>query len=188
MSTVDAVLLAALLLFGVWGALRGALRQGLSLATVAAAFPLASRYGPRIEPTVVKAATIEGADLALVAWATVFAGTLIVGGVLIAVLAPLFGRLARGGRGVGALLGLAKGAILLTVLLYGVLFATTGAARPPWVRDVEHSHGAVAAHHVAQTLGRVLPLPGEVAAGVGAADRRIGAPRPVPVPPRETRP
>lgn len=178
MSTADAVLLGLLLLFALWGAMRGALRQILGLVVLGAAFPLAARFGPRIEPTVVKAVTVEGADLHLVAWAAVFAGVLIAGGAVIAALGPLLGSLAKKGRGLGALLGLVKGVVVLTVLLHAALFAWRGPDRPDWIRAVESSHAAVVARQVRQGLEKLSAVPGPLERRIEAVDDRIAGASP----------
>lgn len=159
LQAVDAVALVLLAAFTAWGALRGALRQILSLVLLVGAFPVAAHYGPRIEDTVVKAVSATGSDVPAIAWLAVFAGVLIAGGVLLALLQPLLRRVRLGGRLVGALLGVVHGTVVLTVLAYGLLASFHGEGRPGWIRGLERSVAARAIGFVGEGLGSVVDLP-----------------------------
>ena len=159
LSPLDAIALLVLLLFAVWGAMKGSLRQLASLAVLAAAFPLANRFGVRIEASVHKAVSVTDADATLIAWALVFALVLIAGGVLVALLAPLFGRLGHGERGLGALLGLLRGVVVLTILVHAALFVIPVDRAPAAVETLKASTTMTAAREVRRVLEGVLVVP-----------------------------
>ena len=170
----DATVVALLAAFALWGAWRGAFRQILSLVLLWTAFPVAARYGPRIEDSVVKAVSASGADVRAIAWIVVFAGVLVAGGVLLALLQPVLGKVRPGGRASGALLGLVHGAVVVTVLGYGALLALDpGSAR---VRDFERGPAARGLQVVAGVVRRAVDLPPWLATRLDAVDRRIDAP------------
>jgi uncharacterized membrane protein required for colicin V production len=158
-AAIDLIALLVLLLFVVWGAVQGSLRQLASLVVLFVAFPGATRFGPRIEGSVVKAVTVSGGDLRMIAWAVVFLGVLLAGGVLVALCQPLLGRLARGERGLGALLGLLHGCGVLTLLVYAFLVAFPGAPRPRAIRALLESHAMVAAREIRGVVAPALVVP-----------------------------
>lgn len=165
------VLLAA---FALWGAWRGTLRQLLSLTLLWAAFPIATRYGPRLEVSVVKAVSASGADVRAISWLAVFAGVLVAGGVILAVLQPLLGKVRPGGRASAALLGLVHGAVVVTVIGYAVLFASGGGS--PHVRAFERGPAAQGIQAVAGVVRSAVDLPPWLEKRMDAVDRRLDAP------------
>ena len=170
MRIAIAVLLAA---FALWGAWRGTLRQILTLTLLWVAFPLATRYGPRLEESVVKAVSASGSDVRAISWLVVFAGVLVAGGVLLAVLQPLLGKVRPGGRASAALLGLVHGAVVVTVLGYAVLFAFDEGT--DHVRKFERGPAAQGMQGVAGAVRSAVPLPPWLEKRRDAVDRRIDA-------------
>ena len=174
----DAVGLALLLLFALWGLRRGALRQVLSLTVLVGALVLAGRLGPAAEGTLAKVTSLTGEAREAAAWAAVLFAGLVVGGVLLSFLCCRMaerphGRLDRLG---GALFGGVKGAIVLTVLAYvlaagapgpapslsrgsGPATQETAEAESPWVARLR---GSVSARFMAvgsDWLAGLMPLP-----------------------------
>lgn len=169
----DLTVVALLAAFAVWGAWRGTLRQLLALGLLWVAFPLATRYGPRLEASVVKAVSASGSDVRALGWLVAFAGVLVAGGVILALLQPVLGRLRPGGRATAALLGLVQGAVVVTVLGYAVLFALEGHA--PRVRKFEHGPAAQGMQLVAGVVRSAVPLPPWLEKRLDEVDRRIDA-------------
>jgi hypothetical protein len=170
----DATVVALLAAFALWGAWRGAFRQLLSLVLLWLAFPVAARYGPRIEESVVKAVSASGADVRAIAWIVVFAGVLVAGGVLLALLQPVLGKVRPGGRASAALLGLLHGAVVVTVLGYGALLALDPGS--PRVREFERGPAAQGLQVVAGVVRRAVDLPPWLERRLDAVDLRIDAP------------
>jgi len=169
----DVGVVGLLAAFALWGAWRGTLRQLLTLGLLGLAFPIATRYGPRIEESVVKAVSASGADVRAIAWLVVFAGVLVAGGVILALLQPLLGKLRPGGRATAALLGLVHGAVVVTVLGYAVLLGSDGSS--PHVRLFERGPAVQAMQLVAQGVRAVVPLPPWLEKRLDAVDRRVDA-------------
>lgn len=147
-ETLDLVGAALLVLSAVWGLWRGALSQLLALLTLGAAFVLAPRLAPRLERPLSQALGPPAEDLALWAWVAAWLGVLLVAGVLAQVLgalrtAPAFPR--PPSRWWGALLGAAKGAVVLFVAGYAVALAAP--PEPPggalWLRLLPRARHAV---------------------------------------------
>jgi uncharacterized membrane protein required for colicin V production len=169
----DAVALILLVAFTLWGAWRGTLRLLLTLVILWCAFPLAARFGPRIEHAVIEAVSATGADLRGVAWLVVFAGVVLAGGVVLGLLQPLLGRVRPGGRWPAALLGFVHGAVVLTVIGYALLVGLDTDARPSWIRDLERSTAARGIRVVGSAVQGVVPLPHWLREDVKAVDARL---------------
>ncbi len=173
LSTVDAVALGLLVAFGAWGAWQGPLRLITAFAFLAAAFPLAQRLGPSVEGAVVKAVSVTDAQAVPLAWAIAFLGVLLGGGLLFAVLRPFLMRLAKPGAGrrvLAGLLGLLHGAVLLSLLVYGVLIAFPGA---PWAPRLEASRSAAVSRVLTRGVRDVIPMPAWLRDAAARVDRRI---------------
>jgi len=193
---VDLAVLTLLVAFAAWGAWRGTLRQVLGLGLLAAAFPLAARLGPRLESSVVKVVSATGTDVPALAWLVAFVSVVLAGGVVLALLQPLLGRVRPGGRTSAAVFGVLYGAVVLTVLGYSVLIGFDAHDRPRWVEDLERSTSVQGMQVVASTLRDALPVPPWLARRLDLADARIDgapaddrgvSPRAAP-PPRRSRP
>ncbi|MBV8063318.1 MAG: CvpA family protein, partial [Nevskia sp.] len=86
MAWLDYVFVGIVLLSVLWGALRGFIREALSLATWVAAFVLSLGYGPQFAEQY--RPTIASDPLRMVAgYAVPFFGVLLVGGLLIWIIA-----------------------------------------------------------------------------------------------------
>ena len=172
----DVAVVVLLALFALWGAWRGTFRQLLTLVLLGLAFLAATRYGPRIEDSVVKAVSASGADVRAIAWLVVFAGVLVLGGVLLALIQPLLGKLRPGGRWTAALLGIVHGAVVLTVLGYAVLLASNGTS--DHVRRFAEGPAVQGMQVVARGVRAVVPLPPWLEKRLDTVDRRLDADRP----------
>ncbi|MDJ0975768.1 MAG: CvpA family protein [Planctomycetota bacterium] len=140
MSAADGVALAVLLAFALWGAVRGPLRQLLSLSLIALAFLVAPRLLPHAEPLVAKVGGLGPEENAALAWGLCVFLVLVAGGLLLAALSRLTGKVGAGGpggRALGAALGAVKGAALLLLVGYALLAwpASEGAATISLRRD-----------------------------------------------------
>ncbi len=136
MAWVDYVFVGIVLLSVLWGALRGFIREALSLATWVLAFVLSLGYGPgfaeQLRPT------ISSDPLRLLAgYAIPFFGVLLVGGLLILIiswavrgvgLAPL-------DRMLGSGFGLLRGGFIVLALVMVAGFTALG--REPWWKQSE---------------------------------------------------
>lgn len=128
MAGVDLVVLVLLALFALWGAWRGLLRQALATAVIIGALVVATVFGHALEPAVEKVATVGPQERAALAFASMLFFALVVGGILLALLKPVTDRaphLGPVGRGIGSLLGVAIGALLITVVAYTAMAVTT---------------------------------------------------------------
>lgn len=129
MSSADGAVLAILLAFALWGAVRGPVRQLLSLGLVVVAFVLAPRLAPRLEPLVGKVGGLVPAENAALAWGLSIFLLLVAGGLLLAAAGRFIRRLGAGGgagRALGAALGAIKGAAVLLIVGYALLAWPTG--------------------------------------------------------------
>ena len=172
LAPVDLVALGLLLAFAAWGAWQGVLRPVLALGSVAVAFPLANRFGPRIESAVVKAVSVPEAQAVAIAWGLTFLGVLLAGGLLFAVFRPLLRRLGTpsvGSRVLAGGLGAVHGVLLLSLAVYALLMAF----HTPWSARVAASRTARASRIVTQGLRDVLPAPAWLRDEAGRVDRRI---------------
>jgi hypothetical protein len=195
----DGVALVLLMLFALWGALRGPLRQVISLSLLLAALHLAGRLAPGLEPTVAKVTPLDGDGRAAAAWFAALFGMLVVGAILLAFLLPRVPprRPGRAGTAAGAALGAAKGAIVLVVVAYGILAAGgggtpalargTGSWRPgpSFVQRVRGSVSARVLERGGTALGDLLDAPdwmrvrlAEVNRSLRAGDEAGGGRRP----------
>ncbi len=124
MNTADLCVLTILVLFAVWGALRGAARQLLTLVAIGTGLFLATRYGSVLESTVGKIAGVDGEVRGATAWFALFIATLVVAAVLCSFLRGWLAQREVSGaarRSLGAALGLLTGIAVLVVVGYGVL-------------------------------------------------------------------
>jgi len=128
----DGVALVVLLAFIWWGARKGALRQALSLAVLAAAFAVAGHFAFDAQDTVAKLFALEAGERLAAAWGALLFGGLVVGAILLRLLVHGLAPRSRGGldRLGGGLLGAAKGAVVLTILGYLAISVGPGAHVP----------------------------------------------------------
>jgi hypothetical protein len=134
-GTFDLLGLLVLLLSIAWGVWFGALSQLLSLGLLVISMAGARWIAPHLEQPLAQALAVEPVHLQAAAWALA---------VLLLLLAlSLLARLARGlaeqegprsvaSRLLGGVLGLAKGAVLLLLLAYGVVYAAPDAQGAAW--------------------------------------------------------
>ena len=173
---VDGAAGALLVLFALWGALHGAVRQLLGLVVMGAAFALASPLGPRLEGSLAKVVTLSPEGTACAAWGTAFLGVLVAGGVVL--------HLVRGGvrrarlgpldRPAGALVGLVKGVVVLALSTYLLLGSFAGASGPPLAEAVRESTAARWARTLEDRYHGLLRLPPLVQDRVDAVSATIG--------------
>jgi uncharacterized membrane protein required for colicin V production len=176
---VDVAMAVALLAFVAWGALHGALRQVLGFVVLVAAFALAGALGPRIEGGVAKVVTLSDEGLSAASWVVVFVGTAIAGGIAIHMLHQSLdhARLAkRVDVALGALIGVAKGAVILGVLTYGVLGWYADEEGPGIVRTLRESKAAEAVVRAETRLRPALGLPPRVENRVERVNSRVAGP------------
>lgn len=134
MVWVDFVFLAIVLISLLLGALRGFIREALSLATWVAAFIMALRYGPECMVRL-KSLITSPAIRAVVGYCLPFFGVLLVGGLLIL----LIGWVVRGAglapidRMLGAGFGLLRGGFIVVVLV--MLAGMSAPGRQHWYRE-----------------------------------------------------
>ncbi len=193
MTATDGVVLGVLLAFAVWGAMRGPLRQLLSLALLALAFVLASRLEVHAVPLVDKVSGLPMAETRALAWGLSFFVVLVAGGLLLAAARRWTAQIGAGGgagRTAGAVLGAAKGALLLLIVGYAMLAwpAAEGSGIPSlrrdtpdlqqaddegprWRADARRSRSAGLLVQGGAALRRVVALP----AWVGDVMRRVDA-------------
>lgn len=134
MAWVDLVLVGIVLLSVLWGALRGFIREALSLATWVAAFVLALGYGPEFAEALKPNISSEPLRL-LAGYAVPFFGVLLVGGLLTWVIG-----MAVRGAGLGAVdrmlgsgFGLVRGGLIVLILVIVAGFSALG--REAWWRQ-----------------------------------------------------
>jgi uncharacterized membrane protein required for colicin V production len=176
-QAADLVIGGALLAFLVWGAFHGALRQVLGLVVLGVAFALAPVLGPVLESTVRKLFDVPREDLAVAAWGLALVAVAIAGAVLLhAARGPISRARVGGGldRWIGAVVGVAKGVVVLGVLVYGALAWWSDDSAPPVVRWVEESRSARLLEATERRLSPLLRLPPPVARRVEEVNRRIG--------------
>ncbi len=183
MNTADVCVLAVLLLFAVWGALRGALRQLMTVLVIGAGLFVATRFGSAVATTVSKVAGLDGSMRDATAWVVVFVATLVAGAVLFSFLGGWFETRRTDGalrRGLGAALGLVTGIGVLFVAGYAVLGYPHGpsggpslqrvtgvadAAEDPastesaWLRSTRDSRAAAVLADGGEAVRRSLSLP-----------------------------
>jgi membrane protein required for colicin V production len=172
-ALADAGVVALLGLFALWGWMRGALRQAGSLALLLGALALAGVASGRLEGVVGKVATLNVHDRCVVAWAATFVGTFVAASVVARFLSPFVGvfRTPRA-RLLGALLGLAKGVVVVTIGLYALLANASASPRAAVVDDLEHGFAAHRMRAVSRGLSRLLSLPDCVVREVAGVDAR----------------
>jgi uncharacterized membrane protein required for colicin V production len=181
---VDLAALALVGLFLTWGALRGALRQTLGLVALALGFLLAGWLSPRLVSSMRKVATLSPEGLACASWWTVLLGTLVVSGVIIHSLRARIDRVRVLGKGdpwVGGLVGIGKGVVAFSLLLYAVLGWYVNERGPAVVSALRESRAARAVARIGDRMRPALALPTAVASRVDDVNASIG---PAPVPPR----
>ena len=193
MTATDGVVIAVLLAFALWGAMRGPLRQLLSLTLLLAAFALAALLEPHALPLVDKVSSLPGAETQALAWGLSFFFVLVAGGLLLAALRRWTGKVGPGGatgRAAGAFLGATKGAVLLLIVGYALLAwpvaessdfpslrrETRGVEhmveeRRGWREDARRSRAAGLLVRGGAALRRNVPLP----AWVGDVMRQVDA-------------
>lgn len=170
---MDAVALGLLLAFAAWGAWQGPLRPIIAFVFLGAAFPLAQRFGPSVESAVVKAVSVTDAQAVPLAWTITFLGVLLAGGLLYAFLRPFLARVGKPGAGrraLAGLLGLLHGALLLSMLVYGLLI---GFPKAPWATHVVASRSASMSRLLTRGVRDVMPMPAWLRDAAALVDRRI---------------
>ncbi|HZR37774.1 MAG TPA: CvpA family protein [Nevskia sp.] len=136
MAWVDYVFVGIVLLSVLWGALRGFIREALSLAAWVLAFAVALGYGPefseRLKPT------IASDPLRLIAgYAIPFFGVLLIGGLLIWIISMVVrgAGLAPLDRMLGSAFGLLRGGLIVLALVIVAGFSALG--RESWWKQSE---------------------------------------------------
>jgi uncharacterized membrane protein required for colicin V production len=173
----DLVLLGGLLAFLAWGAVHGALRQLLGLVVLAAAFALAPVLGPMLQGTVRKLADLEADDLAVASWVVALLAVAVAGAVVLHAARHPLARARVGGsadRWIGAVVGVAKGVVVVGILVYGLLAWYPRDPAPTVVRWVEESRSARWLAAAERRVSPLLRLPAPVARRVDEVNRRIG--------------
>ncbi len=163
-------------LFLAWGAFHGAMRQLLGFAVLVLAFVAAGAFSGRLEPTVAKVWTASPDGRACAAWGTVFAAAVVLGGVVLHLLRGPVGRIrlpARLDPWVGALVGAAKGIVVLGLVAYAVLGWYVTRPAPPLVEELRTSHAAKALVELEARLAPALRLPPLVESRVDLVNGRI---------------
>ena len=178
MSSVDIAALVFLLLFLIWGAFHGALRQTLGLLVLVAAFPIASSTYEHLEGAVSKVATLAPEGTACAAWSTAWFGVVVMGGTLLHLIRPALTRARLSSRWdalFGGTVGLAKGALLLGLIVHGVLSWHAVDPVPSLIRTLRSSHAAEAAARLERAVAPALRLPFPVEVRVERVQRSIEA-------------
>ena len=134
MAWVDYVFLGIILVSVLMGALRGFIREALSLATWVFAFVAALRYGPEFAERF-KSAIDSVPIRTVVGYAVPFFGVLLVGGLLIWVVswAVRGAGLAPVDRMLGSGFGLLRGGFIVVALV--ILAGAPAVGREPWWRE-----------------------------------------------------
>lgn len=163
----DAAVALALLLFAMWGAHRGPLRQVLSLSVLLAAFFVAGRHGALLEPTIAKLTSLGPDERMAASWLGVLFLCLVAGSI---VLRFISARLAprseeRMPRVLGGLLGLVKGGFVVIVVGYALLAASGETPEPALTRTGGGATGEAAAPEAPESGGWTSRLQGSVSAG-----------------------
>jgi uncharacterized membrane protein required for colicin V production len=171
---VDGSFLAVLVLFAVWGWIRGFLRQAVSAGLLASGLWLAGVFHGHVAGHVAKVATLGPDARCAASWGAVLVGTVLGGSVVLAILGrflpipkPAFPR------SVGALLGLAKGTVVLVVSSYAFLATNPTPPRPRIVDDVERSAAMTWVRRAGDALRVVFPVPSCVAGAADGVNARI---------------
>lgn len=134
MAWVDYVFVGIVLISVLWGALRGFIREALSLATWVLAFVVSLGYGPEFAEQL--RPTITSDPLRLVAgYAVPFFGVLLVGGLLIWIISWMVrgAGLAPLDRMLGSGFGLLRGGFIVVALVIVAGFTALG--HEPWWRQ-----------------------------------------------------
>lgn len=134
MAWVDYVFVGIVLISVLWGALRGFIREALSLATWILAFVVSLGYGPEFAEQL--RPTITSDPLRLIAgYAVPFFGVLLVGGLLIWIISWMVrgAGLAPLDRMLGSGFGLLRGGFIVVALVIVAGFTALG--REPWWRQ-----------------------------------------------------
>ncbi len=162
--------------FLAWGAFHGALRQLLGFAVLVLAFAAAGAFSGRLEPTVAKVWTATADGRACLAWGTVFAAAVVGGGVILHLLRGAVGRMRLPRRvdpWVGALVGAAKGIVVLGLVAYAVLGWYVVRPAPALVEELRASRAAKTLAGLEQRVAPALRLPPLVASRVDLVNGRI---------------
>ena len=178
MSSIDVAALVFLGLFLLWGAFHGALRQTLGLLVLVAAFPIASSTYASLETAVSKVATLGPEGAACAAWSTAWFAVVVIGGVLLHLLRPALERARLSNRWdslFGGTVGLAKGVLLLGLIVHGVLAWQGDGAPPAVIRTLRSSRAADAAVSLERGIAPALKLPFPVEVRVDRVHRLIEA-------------
>lgn len=142
MSVPEAVAVGIVVVFALLGAMRGLLRQVLTVLLFGVAFAAAAGLYSHLAPLATKVSGLEGTQADAVAWSTTWFLALAIGGIGLSLGREWIGERGRGGptgRTLAGLLGAAQGAFLLVAGAYLVLGWTTAdsdtTARPSLRRE-----------------------------------------------------
>jgi membrane protein required for colicin V production len=161
LTGLDYVLLGLLAVSVLIGALRGVVREAMSLVVWIAAAWAASRYGSALAPQL--ADTIDNPQLRL--WAArglLLVGVLIAGGIITALIAMTLRAVGLGptDRAIGMVFGLVRGVLLVALAV--IVLRLAGFTDEPWWREsklIPYAAPVAEALRevVAQVSGRSLP-------------------------------
>lgn len=134
MTSLDYAVIAVLLISVVWSALRGVVREVISLGGWIIAFLAANLFAGPLAPHLPQAIPGEAMRV-LAAFALIFIAALVVSGVTGLLLSRLIKAVGLGAmdKGLGALFGLARG--LIIVLVAALMAGLTAAPRMPFWKE-----------------------------------------------------
>lgn len=175
LSFADAAATVVLLVFAVWGWLRGGVRQVLALGVLAGGIAVAPVIGRLLEASLARSVHLSVEEAEAAAWGVGLFGAWVVGAVLVSVLGTLWVSASGRARGLGALLGLVQGALLLVLVgqillglpppdapAPGLLRPPAGGAPPapsPWERRLRESLAARGVAAGGEALAEAARLP-----------------------------
>lgn len=193
MNLFDAIVLGVLALFALWGAVRGPLRTVLALGVLAGSVPAATWGYEGLVEWSSRITGLVGASAVLVAWLSALAAAWLAGALILRLLAPLLEKAPKGGlvgRGFGAALGCAQGALLLVLLVHAGfgrpdeggsalpplakpegLQASASASAPKWTAVVRASQSLPLLLEAGRQLESWVDLPGAVRVWIEDARR-----------------
>lgn len=153
LTTIDFILIGIIAFSSLISILRGFMKEMISLLAWVAAFVVAMLYCAQLAPLVPASVDIPSARLAI-AFVSLFILTLIVGGVINAVVGLLVKKTGLSGsdRSIGVVFGLVRGVFLVCVLL--LLGSLTPMPQDDWWKSSQVIHYLTP---VAQSLSDLLP-------------------------------
>ncbi len=153
LTTIDFILIGIIAFSSIISILRGFMKEMISLLTWVAAFLVALFYCTHLAPLVPASVDIPSARLAI-AFVSLFIVTLIVGGIINAVVGLLVKKTGLSGsdRSIGVVFGLARGVFLVCVLM--LLGSLTPMPQDSWWKESQMIRYLTP---VAQTIANLLP-------------------------------